>query len=268
MELAALAFFAFMGDMVVTGLCTAIYEQCMDLIFPPECPGCGAWISSSDGVLCGRCWGELQGLIGQEVCPTCGRSTGLYEIHNGQCHYCQGINSHVDYVIRAGVYDGPFKRMIWSLKYCGQSRLDRFLGELMVNAAMARPVFGAADYLVPVPLNWRRRLVRGYNQSELLAKVIAARLNDSGRGIQVRKDLVRILNTPPQTVLAPEKRKQNLSRAFAVRPDAPFAGKSVCLVDDVATTGTTLEACAKVLKNAGVKSVGALVICVPDFDAG
>jgi len=116
----------------------------------------------------------------------------------------------------------------------------------------------------PVPLHWRRRLSRGFNQSLLLARHLSRHLAETrrARAIPVRTDLVRIRHTPAQWTLAPTKRRKNVAGAFAVRPDHDFSRKTVCLVDDITTSGATLNECAAVLKNAGAAAVYAVVAAV------
>jgi len=118
------------------------------------------------------------------------------------------------------------------------------------RANFAEPI----DFVVPVPLHWRRRFKRGFNQSALIAKSFslpAAKFNT---------DLVRIRYTTQQARLTDAERRKNIKDAFAVRRYHNFSGKNVCLVDDVKTTGATLNECARVLKDAGANKVFAFVL--------
>ncbi len=235
-----------------------------ELLYPPVCASCNCRIVRTDDTLCPNCWNTLRNAILSPACPNCGKSTSQYEIFNGKCHNCQDTNSKLDYLVRVGNYHGALKNLVLSLKYHHQSRLDKFLGKLAADAAMARNETRHIDFLVPIPLHWRRKLIRGYNQSEIIAVQISNFLKKAGLYIPIRNDLVRIRNTPPQTTLPAGQRKQNLNGAFAVRQDAPFKNKNICLIDDVTTTGTTLNTAAKVLKDFGADSVSAIVIIVPD----
>ena len=239
--------------------------QIGELLYPPVCASCNCRILRTDDTLCPLCWKQLRDSILSPACPTCGKSTSQYEIFNGKCHNCQDSDSELDFLLRVGNYQGALKNLILSLKYHHQSRLDQFLGKLAADAALARPETRNINYLVPIPLHWRRKLNRGYNQSEILAVQIARNLNNAGiKNISVSNELVRIRNTPPQTILPAGKRKKNLVGAFSIRPDAPYKNKNICLVDDVTTTGTTLNTAAKELKRFGARSVSAMVIIVPD----
>ena len=241
----------------------SLFAAGVDIIYPSFCPVCHVRLDSGDDTLCGECWDSLRELISLPSCSFCGKTAAKYETFNGRCHECQGLKSQLDYIIRVGAYQSPLKELLWQLKYCGQSSLDRFLGGLAADTATIRPEFRELDYLVPIPLHWRRRLRRGYNQSELLAEAIARKLTMSGMPRKLNFDLVRIRNTPPQTTLSEARRRANLAGAFALRPDHKFSGGKICLIDDVTTTGTTLETAARVLRRAGASSVGALVIMVP-----
>ncbi len=235
----------------------------VDIIYPAFCPVCRVRLNYSDHILCDQCWHALRELAATPSCPHCGKTAPNFEIYNGRCHQCHSTKSKLDYIVRVGSYDSPLKELLWHLKYSGQSCLDQFLGELVADIAIGRAEIRSADYLVPIPLHWLRRFRRGYNQSELLSDIIYKKLRSSGLYLQRSTDLVRVKNTPPQTTLTEARRRANLAGAFALRPDHPFSGKSVCLVDDVTTTGTTLETAARILRRSGAASVGAIVIMVP-----
>ena len=117
-----------------------------------------------------------------------------------------------------------------------------------------RPWNEPMDFLVPVPLHWRRRLERGFNQAFLLANQLRT------FRVPICRDLVRIRYTRRQWDLNPAQRRRNVKGAFAVRRDHPFEDKIVCLVDDITTSGATLNECAKVLKRAGAEKVYTIVL--------
>jgi len=135
------------------------------------------------------------------------------------------------------------------------------LGSIMVwladTALQTSTFFNDIDFFVPVPLHWRRRFFRGYNQSYLLARGL------KHHSAEISTDLVRIRNTKEQpTMMTVAARAKNVAGAFAVRYRHPFAGRRICLVDDIKTTGATLNECAKTLKEAGALKVYALVLSV------
>jgi len=118
-------------------------------------------------------------------------------------------------------------------------------------ADAAGDLFEGIDIVVPVPLHWRRRRQRGFNQAEALARTL---------GMPWRNALRRTRRTPSQTELPAAQRHRNVREAFALRRRAAVSGRSILLVDDVATTGATLEACAEVLRAAGAREVRALTV--------
>ena len=146
--------------------------------------------------------------------------------------------------------------MILSFKN-GRTELDLTLGFLANSALQGSGFAGAIEFFVPVPLHWSRRLARGYNQSLVLAKKLK-RLS-----AKINTDLVRIRRTKSQpTMASPAARARNVAGAFAVRYRHKLAGRKICLVDDIKTTGATLNECAKTLKEAGASKVFALVLAV------
>ncbi len=172
------------------------------------------------------------------------------------CPDCQGKQIYFDRIARSGVYKEALQKMILAFKN-GRTELDSTLG-FFANAALQGSQFlNDIEFFVPVPLHWRRRLTRGYNQSLILAK----KLRHST--VEINTDLARIRYTKSQPALAsPAARAKNVAGAFAIRYGHNFTGRNVCLVDDIKTTGATLNECAKTLKEAGASKVFALVLGV------
>jgi len=144
-----------------------------------------------------------------------------------------------------GAYEGSLRKLIHLFKYSGMRRLARPLGALLADALPRDRQF---DLVTAVPLHWRRRWQRGFNQSELLGKAIA-----HARGIPAAGVLRRRSSTRAQAGLSNAQRRENVSGAFRAR--RRVNGLRVLLVDDVMTTGATAGACARALKKAGAKSV-------------
>jgi len=155
------------------------------------------------------------------------------------------------------VYMGAAAEAVRMLKYRDATALARPIGLQMAALSLKRQL--DADVLVPVPIYWRRRWSRGYNQARLLADSMAHYLN-----LPVdEKTLVRVRHTPSQAGLTREQRLINLDGAFAVR-DQALRGKRILLVDDVTTTGATLQVCTQVLRQAGTKQVIGITACRTD----
>jgi len=150
-------------------------------------------------------------------------------------------------------FEGVIREAVHRLKYRGRTALAESLGELMAAYWVQHSML--ADLIVPVPLHAARMRERGYNQAALLAREMARRV-----GLEVdEQTLVRQRATDPQVELNAKQRKENVRDAFSCSSNA-LAGKQVLLIDDVCTTGATLEACAVALYTQGVRGVQALTL--------
>ncbi len=211
----------------------------LDLILPPRCGGCwapGTWLCEGcrrrirrlQEPLCQRCGAELESV--RASCPCKGRLRGLSRLRS------------------AAAYEGPLESAIHRFKYQGWRRLAAPLAHMLAERVVIEGL--AAREVVPVPLHRGRRRQRGFNQSELLARELR-------RLLGLRKPpgrLVRVRATPPQVGNDRIHRWDNVRDAFEWR-GPPLGGRPLMLVDDVATTGATLEACAAALKKAGAGAV-------------
>jgi ComF family protein len=226
------------------------------LLWPPVCASCSANISESDRGLCPTCWNQIMACAGGDYCPRCGRNASRYGLVAGVCPDCQGLEFHFDGIARAGVYSDALRQMVVAFKH-DHSELASMLGSLADSALQGSSFHDQIELFVPVPLHWTRRLSRGYNQSLRIAK----RLRHPTARIST--DLVRVRRTRIQpTAATPTERARNVKGVFAVRPGHPFTGKTVCLIDDVKTSGATLNECARTLKEAGATKTYALVLAV------
>jgi ComF family protein len=175
---------------------------------------------------------------------------------NGRCALCRhGLNGF-DSVFSYGEYEGTLRKLIHVYKYGGVKPLGTKLGQLL---SIALPREQQFDVIVPMPLHWRKRLERGFNQSELLAAVVARRT-----GIRLVCGLQRRKPTDPQAGLTRAQRRTNVAGAFEVKRREDVAGRHVLLIDDVLTTGATASACSAVLKRAGAKRVTVLTLARAD----
>ena len=226
------------------------------LLWPAVCINCKQSICETDKNLCKNCWDELLGCTGADYCPRCGRDASRYAILEGVCPDCQGKEIHFDQIARGGFYREALRKMILSFKN-GRTELDLTLGFLANSALQGGGFYSDIEFFVPVPLHWSRRLVRGYNQSLVLTR----KLKHSSA--KINTDLVRIRRTKSQpAMVSAAARARNVAGAFAVRYEHKLAGRRICLVDDIKTTGATLNECAKTLKKAGASRVFALVLAV------
>ena len=223
----------------------SLAAQALDLLFPVRCAGCG-----KIGVLwCASCQAAVHA-VPQPVCVRC----GLPQPRAGRCALCAVGEFHVSAIRAAALYAEPLSTAIHRFKYEDRPELHAPLGGLMITYWQGRTV--TADLVVAVPLHENRLQTRGFNQSQLLAETLCA-----GTGLPLLRPgvLVRHRETQQQMLLGPAERHSNVDGAFGWQgPD--LSGCKVLLVDDVATTGSTLEACAAALLAAGASKIWALTV--------
>lgn len=226
------------------------------LLWPSVCINCRESICETDNGLCNKCWIQLITCTGADYCRRCGRDASRAAQIEGLCPDCQGKTIHFDHIARAGVYSQNLQKMIVAFKN-GKTELDSILGFLANSALQGSNFYNNMDFLVPVPLHWSRRFGRGYNQSSILINKL------KHPTAQINTDLIRIRRTKAQpTMPSPTARARNVAGAFAVRNRHNFTDRNICLVDDIKTTGATLNECAKTLKEVGASKVFALVLAV------
>ncbi len=227
------------------------WNDIIDFVLPRLCCGCGERVFESQWLVCGNCLDEIPTLH-EPLCVTCGCPDARVK----GPHKCDDCPPGKTWFTRArGVtaYAGVAQTLIEKLKYQGRIEYAHLLalGMARVRTEMTAPL---PDLLIPVPLHSTRRRERGFNQSQLLAK----QLEKLTKVPLASNGLKRIKPTPSQTRLKKRQRRQNIAGAFAC-PDAELVrGKRVMLVDDVYTTGSTLNECARVLMEAGAESVECL----------
>ncbi|MEN6426807.1 MAG: ComF family protein [Phycisphaerales bacterium] len=232
------------------------WQGLSQLLWPSVCQDCGQGICVEDNGLCRQCWNELLTCTAGDYCPRCGRDASRYGLVAGGCGACRSEELHFDGITRAGVYGETLQRMILAFKH-DHSELAPALASLADAALQGSEFCREIELFVPVPLHWTRRILRGYNQAELLGR----RLRHSQA--RVNTDLVRIRRTRAQPqATTPAARARNVAGAFAVRDGHEFAGRTVCLIDDIKTSGATLNECAKAIKEVGAAKVYALVLAV------
>lgn len=221
----------------------------LDFFFPPRCVGCGR----VGQFFCEACIGRLPRIV-PPICPYCGRP----QMSGIACPQCANHVLSIDAVRSPFRFEGPIRRAIHELKYSGVRALAAVLASLVSDYFVSNLL--PADVLVPVPVHRKRLRQRGYNQSELLAKELSTL---SGVWMD-STSLVRItLGEPQVRTQGAAQRKANVANAFSC-PDRT-QGRHVILVDDVCTSGATLEACASVLKQAGAASVRGFTVARQDW---
>ena len=219
----------------------------LELLLPIACVACHRLLDAGEpGIVCGRCWSRLPALP-YPRCERCGHPTG-----GRPCRWCEQLPPFVRAVRSVcWAHAGTGRDVVHALKYGGWEAAATGMAERMARLAWPSDVLVERAALVPVPLGAARLRARGYNQSERLARALAARVAlPVWDGV-----LVRGRDTTSQTRLTPEQRLSNVSGAFRVADRGRIAGAHLVLVDDVVTTAATLNACATTLFEGGARIV-------------
>lgn len=221
----------------------------LDLVFPRACAGCHGRAGDEFLYLCWNCLTAIR-FVKPPYCLLCG-DPAYGELPNAYfCPACRKRKHYFDCARSAAVYTGLIKEMILDFKYRGAVWLSPDLGQLML--ACLRTHFSAPDIdcVTYVPLHKTRERERTYNQSFLLAREVADRLNR-----KMSDYLERAQATVSQTHLTASEREANVRNKFAIKKRSALKGQCVLLVDDVMTTGATVNECARVLKQSGAREV-------------
>jgi ComF family protein len=239
-----------------------LINRLINIIYPPRCPVCNEFLNNDpqknrDKALsfCTTCLADFR-KISSPLCPICGRPfvEGTDEDH--LCEDCLRKRPLYEAIGAPYVYDGPLMTAIHRFKYGGKSYLADSLGPLLSEFAKSWIQKPDGFLTVPVPLHKKRLRERGFNQSLLLAKHVACELHTALDFLSLR----RVRYTLPQTGLGKEERRKNVRGAFMLENPEVFKDKPILLVDDVATTGNTLNECSRVLRKAGCKDIFCLVL--------
>ena len=233
------------------------------LLFPDSCRLCSRSLTEiTPYPVCRECIARIEPLSADFFCTVC-RTPFVSESsldESGRCAQCLDGTRGFDAAYCFGSYDGDLRNLIHLFKYARMRSLDQPLGRLLTAALPREERF---DLIVPVPMHWRKRWARGFNQSERLARLVSRR-----SGLPLSGALRRTQRTPAQAGLTLAERRVNIAQAFQVAPGTAardqILSKRVLLIDDVFTTGATASACAQVLKNAGAASVVLLTLARVD----
>jgi ComF family protein len=231
-------------------------EFSLDLFFPKFCLGC----QKEGTYLCDDCRTLL------DICEfnycLCDKPTRLiHEQKNGKCSLCQDKKLSGLYFALPYKEKQLTKKLIYQFKYQPYLKdLAKTLSSILVDHLVLShknvEEIWKNSVLIPVPLDKKKLKMRGYNQSEELAKELSKVLQIP----LISNNLIKIKYTAPQMELSKKQRENNLENAFIIKNPAEFAGKKIFLVDDVYTTGSTMSECAKILKNSGIKQVWGIAL--------
>ena len=218
-------------------------RSALDFALPPRCAGCGTVVADVHS-FCADCWKEVE-FLGESGCSSCGLP--LEATDQNICARCLSLPPRIERTRSAVAYDELSRNLAIRLKYGRKVAIARTMAHFMAPLVKAE---GEA-ILVPVPLHRTRLWARGFNQSALIASELSRRLKIPTKPRLLR----RTRRTPLLKGMSPLQRRKTVSGAFQVTDKSAVAGKTVILVDDVLTTGSTAEACARALKRAGATRV-------------
>ena len=233
----------------------------LDLLYPPRCPLCGEILASGEGKVHEKCYEKLL-WVREPICKRCGKPMMGSGVDVRE--FCQDClrNRHrhgksFDQGRALWIYEGDIQKSVLDFKYKGMKTYADFYGSEAVRVWGEWIRRKNPDVLVPVPLHARKKRIRGFNQAELLAKVIGKKID-----LMVWNDiLLRNRWTEPQKSISGQERRHNLTKSIEIG-NLPISIRRVMLIDDIYTTGSTMEACARILKENGVEEVDFLTLCI------
>jgi ComF family protein len=233
------------------------FRHILDFILPTSCSFCNGRVGDSNiPFFCSTCWSDFTPIQGA-LCPRCGRPFDSPEALSSSpehvCLACRREPPLFDQALSIGYFEGSLREAVHQFKYRPCRSLGRPLGEWMATHVR---LVSDIDFIMPVPLHTKRLRQRGFNQALLLAH----RMSEAHRIPCSCDNLYRSRPTRPQVELTGVERIQNVSGAFALRKPGEVVDRSVVLVDDVFTTGATMNECASVLKQAGAAQVTAFTL--------
>lgn len=229
-------------------------QRILNLVFPPQCLICDGRVAKH-GALCSKCWQSVR-FISDPMCDACGLPFEFDIGSHALCADCLHTRPLYARARAAFLYDEKSSRLITRFKYSDQIQLAKIYGEWLSSAG--RELLANTDFLIPVPLHYWRFVQRRFNQSAMLAGEIS-----KNTGItHLPNAIKRTRHTKQQTGLTKTQREENVKGAFIIESHHQVAikGKNILLIDDVITTGSTIEQCTKALIKSGVAQVNVLTL--------
>jgi ComF family protein len=234
-------------------------DDLLDFVYPQTCPICRKPLKREEKDVCEECWRALA-LLPSPYCPYCKSFLeDEDEVANHRCAYLSKPEERRILAVRSlGTFDDHYQKLVHRLKYDKKIQLGKRLAQKLGESMSEDKEFAGCDMVIPVPLHRARERERGFNQSEVLAEGISRAI-----GISLAKSILkRKRNTKDQTYLNAQQRAENVKGAFVVAQPERINGKKIIIVDDVMTTGATLNECASALLNSGAESILAATVAV------
>jgi ComF family protein len=222
---------------------------------PPQCPCCEKFLEEGQQGVCSDCLSEIRWIV-PPFCSICGIPFISKEIDSHPCGACMTHRKYFTMARALGAFEGSLQEAIYRWKYEGKTHLTPFLAEWMAEGLNRYWEPDSLDLLIPVPLHPKRLRQRGFNQALLLVKELSRRT-----GIPSHKTILqKKKSTIPQVNLSGAEREKGVKGTFHVIGKEELLGKSVLLVDDVYTTGATVNECSKVLLRGGAERIDVLTL--------
>lgn len=234
------------------------FKEFIDIIYPPACAVCQKYLDTGQAcetLICHDCLGGFHE-IHSPFCTICRKPFSSISEENHPCENCIRKRPHYRQLFAPYLYEGKIMDAIHAFKYAGKRDLGKNLGSLLASYALKSLNDMSAFLVMPVPLHPARLRERGFNQSLILAREVSKILGNELDFLSLR----RVKYTSPQTTLKRPERRKNVRNAFELRTGKETRGRDILLVDDVATTGSTLNECAKLLEKHNCNDILCLVL--------
>lgn len=229
-----------------------IKEKCLDILYPPRCPACNGILEDSSKNICPKCEQTFHP-VSEHYCLKCGKPVAETEEY---CEECRNRDRKFSQGRGIFLYNTQMKQSLLRYKYYGSREYGKYYAEAICRYAGADIMRWQPDVIVPVPLHRRKKRMRGFNQAADLAERTGKLL-----GIPVTEEIVyKIKETRSQKKLDADERKRNLKNAF--RTVTSVKGLRILIVDDVYTTGNTMEAMSECLLEGGAEAVFFVTLCM------
>lgn len=236
---------------------TSFFKTLFNIILPPRCAYCGKIIADEHGI-CAKCFKKLH-FISEPYCKICGtpfeNETEIATSSHFICPNCASKKRITRFNRSAVIYDDFSKKALLSFKFQDKTSLSKLFAKWLKISAHDILEQGI-DVIIPVPLSYKRLIARKYNQAAVLASELSKLINVPVLPLT----LIKTRHTKPQAKLKENLRAQNIKNAYSVKNSAQIKGKRVLLIDDIMTTGSTLNECARTLLKAGAKTVDTLTV--------
>ena len=228
-------------------------KEFLDWLYPRKCPVCAKILSADNKYICPECFEKLK-LVGEEACESCGAALGL----SGICFNCEkdfSFDSNTAFF----EYNETMREIIHSIKYNKKAHKMVTVSNIMAEYASDKlENHRDFDIIIPVPLHKKRYRKRGFNQAEILGEKIA-----EITGVKLESDIcIRTVDTAPQSLTGAGSRRRNVEGIFDLKPNIDVRNKKIILVDDIFTSGSTLNSMSNMLKEVGAETVVCVTLCI------